>query len=72
MFDRIKSAIARKLGVTRVTNEEKLKARAKSAGLVSYRFGEGHTSSASEYNGIDANVFMEAFRFSDTDPAAKN
>ncbi len=42
--------------------KQKLKARAKSAGLLWYNFsGDG---SSGEYDGVKANVFMEAFRFS--------
>ncbi|MBR0317577.1 MAG: type II secretion system protein [Synergistaceae bacterium] len=52
--------------------KKKLKDRAKTEGLVSYKFGSGFTSSATTYNGVDANVFMEAFRFSDEYPKAKN
>ena len=46
--------------------KEKLKARAKSAGLLSYQYKSGKTNGKSnsidkEYNGIDANVFMKVF-----------
>ena len=49
--------------------KQKLKAKAKSAGLQSYGYGkvdnDKSTSTINEYNGRDANVFMTAFTLKD-------
>ena len=42
--------------------KEKLQAKAKQAGLISYKYAGGLKSTATEYNGVDANVFMEVFK----------
>ncbi|MBQ9419467.1 MAG: type II secretion system protein [Synergistaceae bacterium] len=42
--------------------KSKLQARARQSGLLSYKFGKDRTSTSKEYNGKDANVFMEVFK----------